>query len=59
MMIEHEQLRLLPSVDELLHTVIGQQLGADFSRALTVEAFRTAIAQARIAIRAGAACPTY
>lgn len=59
MTIEHEQLRLLPAVDELLHTMPGQQLSAQFSRALAVEALRMAIAQARVEIRAGALCPTY
>ncbi len=58
MTIEHEQFRLLPAVDELLHTLPGQQLSAQFSRTLAVEALRAAIAQARVAIRAGASCPT-
>ncbi len=59
MTIEHDQLRLLPSVDELLHTASGQRLSTQFSRALAVDALRTAIAQARVEIRAGAPCPTY
>ncbi len=59
MTIENNQFRLLPSVDELLHTEIGQQLSAQFSRALAVEALRTVLTQAREDIRAEALCPSY
>ncbi len=59
MTIENNQFRLLPSVDELLHTEIGQQLSAQFSRTLAVEALRTVFTQAREDIRAGMLCPSY
>jgi L-seryl-tRNA(Ser) seleniumtransferase len=59
MTIENNQFRLLPSVDELLHTEIGQQLSAQFSRALAVEALRTVLTQVREDIRAGMLCPSY
>ncbi len=59
MTIENNQFRLLPSVDELLHTEIGQQLSAQFSRTLAVEALRTVLTQAREDIRAGMLCPSY
>ena len=52
-----EQLRLLPSVDELLHTDSGQQLIERYSRSMTLKAIRTSIAQARFYIREGATCP--
>ncbi|HWS82651.1 MAG TPA: hypothetical protein VN207_00160, partial [Ktedonobacteraceae bacterium] len=39
-MFDNSQLRLLPSVDELLHTPAGQQLIARFSHPLTVRAIR-------------------
>src|SRR5579859_7459705 len=53
----HNQLRLLPSVDELLQTEAGQQLSMEFSRALALQAVRQCIAAARDEIRQGAACP--
>src|SRR5690348_1791478 len=58
MTIDHDQLRLLPSVDELLQSPAGQQLLAQYSHALVVRAMRTSLAQARAAIRQGAFCPT-
>ncbi len=58
MNIEQEQLRLLPSVDELLHSDSGQQLIERYSRSMTLQAIRTSIAQARFHIRQGAACPS-
>ena len=57
--VELEQLRLLPSVDELLNSPVGQHLIYQYSRAVTLRALRAAIGQARAAIRAGALCPTY
>ncbi len=59
MTVDQHQLRLLPSVDELLHTDIGQQLASQFSHALTVRAIRACIAHARADILAGSQCPSY
>src|SRR5579863_5274651 len=59
MKVELEQQRLLPSIDELLQSTLGQQLIHDYSRALTLHAVRASIAQARAAIRDGALCPSY
>ena len=59
MNVELEQLRLLPSIDELLQSTTGQQLIRDYSRALTLRAVRTSLTQARAAIRQGALCPSY
>src|SRR5215471_903261 len=58
MNIDQEQLRLLPSVDELLHSDSGQQLIERYSRTMTLQAIRTSIAQARLRIRQGANCPS-
>ena len=58
MNIDQEQLRLLPSVDELLHSDSGQQLIERYSRAMTLQAVRASIAQARFHIRGGAMCPS-
>ncbi len=49
---------LLPSVEELLQSATGQQLIVRFSRALTLRAIRTSIAQARADIHNGALCPS-
>ncbi len=54
----HDQLRLLPSVDDLLHSPVGQQLTTEFSRMLALHAVRASIAQARTSIRKGGACPS-
>jgi L-seryl-tRNA(Ser) seleniumtransferase len=59
MNVELEQLRLLPSIDELLQSTTGQQLIRDYSRALTLRAVRASLTQARAAIRQGALCPSY
>jgi len=59
MNVDQEQLRLLPSVDELLHSPMGQQLIQQYSRSMTLRAVRTSIAQARARIREGAPCPSY
>src|SRR5579884_3540899 len=57
--IEQDQLRLLPSVDELLQSLAGQQLIQRYSRPLTLRALRATLTQARNAIRQGATCPPY
>jgi L-seryl-tRNA(Ser) seleniumtransferase len=56
---DQEQLRLLPSIDELLQAPQGQQLAGRYSRPLAVRALRAALALARAAIRDGANCPSY
>jgi L-seryl-tRNA(Ser) seleniumtransferase len=56
MTTQSDQFRLLPSVDELLHTAIGQQLVERHSHALVVQALRAVLAQARAEIRTGALC---
>lgn len=57
MTIDQNQLRLLPSIDELLHASVGQQLIERYSHAMTVHTLRGIIAQVRKDIRQGAACP--
>lgn len=58
MNVEQDQLRLLPSIDELLQSASGQQLISQFSRPMTLRAVRASIALARADIRNGAACPS-
>jgi L-seryl-tRNA(Ser) seleniumtransferase len=58
MNVEQDQLRLLPSIDELLQSAGGQQLISQFSRPMTLRAVRASIALARADIRNGAACPS-
>ncbi len=58
MNVDQEQLRLLPSVDELLHSTSGQQLVQRYSRSMTLQAVRASISQARAQIRQGASCPS-
>jgi len=58
MNVDQEQLRLLPSVDELLQSSTGQQLIHQYSRFMTLRAVRASIAQARTHIRDGALCPS-
>jgi L-seryl-tRNA(Ser) seleniumtransferase len=58
MNVDQEQLRLLPSVDELLHSTTGQQLIQQYSRSMTLRAVRASIAQARVQIHHGAPCPS-
>jgi len=58
MNVDQEQLRLLPSVDELLQSSTGQQLIHQHSRFMTLRAVRASIAQARTHIRDGALCPS-
>src|SRR5437667_4288139 len=56
MTTQSDQFRLLPSVDELLHTSVGQQLFEHYSHTLVVQALRAVLAQARAEIRTGAIC---
>ncbi len=56
MNVEKEQLRLLPSVDELLHSAGGQQLIQRYSRSMTLQAIRASLGQARAHILQGAPC---
>ena len=58
MNVDQEQLRLLPSVDELLHSSRGQQLVQQYSRSMALRSVRASIAQARAQIRQGAQCPS-
>jgi len=58
MNVDQEQLRLLPSVDELLHSSSGQQLVQQYSRAMALRAVRACIAHAREQIFRGALCPS-
>jgi L-seryl-tRNA(Ser) seleniumtransferase len=58
MTVDHNQLQLLPSIDELLQTAVGLQLIALYSRSLTLRALRASLAQARLDIREGASCPS-
>jgi L-seryl-tRNA(Ser) seleniumtransferase len=58
MNVDQEQLRLLPSVGELLHSSSGQQLVQQYSRSMALRAVRASIAQARAQIRQGAQCPS-
>jgi L-seryl-tRNA(Ser) seleniumtransferase len=58
MSIEQNQLRLLPSVDELLQSPTGQHFVTQYSRSLTLRAIRATLALARNDIREGAVCPS-
>ena len=58
MIPDQNQLRRLPSVDELLQSPTGHRLVTQFSRDLTVHAIRTTLAQARTSILVGALCPS-
>ncbi|HTK09527.1 MAG TPA: L-seryl-tRNA(Sec) selenium transferase [Ktedonobacteraceae bacterium] len=55
----HQELRQLPSVNELLQTTVGQQLIANYSYTLAVDMTRETLAETRTAIRAGTPCPTH
>jgi L-seryl-tRNA(Ser) seleniumtransferase len=57
MSIDQNQLRLLPSVDELLQSSGGLRLVSLYSRNLMLRAVRAAIAQARFDILNGSPCP--
>lgn len=54
---DQNQLRLLPSINELLQTVEGQTLSTHYSHSLAVSALRESLALARWKILAGAPCP--
>jgi L-seryl-tRNA(Ser) seleniumtransferase len=58
MTANQDQLRLLPSVDELLQSPAGQQLNEQHTHALTLHAIRASLNEARLAIFQGAPCPT-
>src|SRR5258708_22776974 len=57
MSVGQEQLRLLPSIDELLQSAAGKRLISQYSRTITLHAIRATLAQARADIRHGEACP--
>src|SRR5947209_12781841 len=59
MTTDQNQLRLLPSVDEILQSATGQRLITQYSRTMTLRALRATLAQARADIRHGAACPSF
>src|SRR5437868_11693126 len=58
MSIDQNQLRLLPSIDELLQSSGGVGLIAQYSRGMTLRAIRAALAQARLDIFNGSTCPS-
>src|SRR5436305_9233023 len=58
MSIDQNQLRLLPSIDELLQSSSGAGLIAQYSRGMTLRAIRAALAQARLDIFNGSTCPS-
>jgi L-seryl-tRNA(Ser) seleniumtransferase len=53
-----DDLRRLPSVDRLMQGPELERAAAEHGRALTIDAVREALEDARAAIRSGAACPT-
>src|SRR3989441_8739563 len=59
MTIDQNQLRLLPSIDDLLQSTTGQQLIARYSRTMTLRAVRATLTRARMYIRQGASCPSF
>ncbi|MFL5658963.1 MAG: L-seryl-tRNA(Sec) selenium transferase [Ktedonobacteraceae bacterium] len=59
MTIDQNQLRLLPSIDELLQSTTGQRLIARYSRPMTLRAVRATLTRARMDIRQGASCPSF
>src|SRR5256712_1679938 len=58
MSIDQNQLRLLPSIDELLQSPSGLRLIAQYSRSMTLRTLRATIAQARFDILNGSLCPS-
>src|SRR5207248_5889473 len=58
MSIDQNQLRLLPSIDELLQSSSGAGLIAQYSRGMTLRAIRAALACARMDILNGSTCPS-
>jgi L-seryl-tRNA(Ser) seleniumtransferase len=59
MTADQNQLRLLPSIDEILQSATGQRLIIQYSRTMTLRALRATLAQARSDIRQGATCPPF
>ncbi|GAC1354752.1 MAG: L-seryl-tRNA(Sec) selenium transferase [Ktedonobacteraceae bacterium] len=59
MTVDQNQLRLLPSVDELLQSETGQHLVTHFSRPLVVRAIRASLTLARTHILGGLPCPPH
>src|SRR5436305_3502563 len=59
MTTDQNQLRLLPSVDEILQSATGQRLITQYSRTMTLRALRATLARARADIHHGAACPSF
>src|SRR5438876_3965601 len=59
MTVDQNQLRLLPSIDEILQSATGQRLIAQYSRVMALRAVRATLGQARVDIRHGAACPSF
>ena len=58
MSIDQNQLRLLPSIDELLQSPGGLRFIAQYSRSMTLRVVRATIAQARFDILNGSPCPS-
>src|SRR5260370_15520059 len=58
MSIDQNQLRLLPSIDELLQSSGGAGLIATYRRCMTLRAIRAALAQARLDIFNGSTWPS-
>src|SRR5437763_16004195 len=59
MTIDQNQLRLLPSIDELLQSTTGQRLTARYSRPSTLRAVPAPLTRGRMDIRQGASCPSF
>src|SRR5947209_413147 len=59
MTADQNQLRLLPSIDEILQSATGQRLIIQYSRAMTLRALRATLAQVPADIRQGATCPPF
>lgn len=58
MSVNSDQLRLLPSVEELLQSTTGKRLSEQYARPPTLATLRAILAQARAEIRTGAPCPS-
>src|SRR5438270_12407055 len=58
MSIDQNQLRLLPSIAELLQSSTGAGLIAQYSRGMTLRAIRAALACVRLDILNGSTCPS-
>src|SRR6266581_5439781 len=59
MTTDQNQLRHLPSIDEILQSATGQRLIIQYSRTMTLRALRATLARARADIRHGATCPSF